>query len=177
MEEQELQQELEQSTAVQTEAQVNTTEERKTEDLPSYDDLRKSEKEVKSAAPAIEGVTNVESETQPLDRVFKRKSDEKKVHFKRRLKIVTSVYATVVALLLGFVITNAATLAVLDKKIDTATKTIQSSQQQVEILKENQVPTGESLPISLNEPRDYSEDKQELTFLDKMTILFRNLFA
>ena len=82
-----------------------------------------------------------------------------------------------VALLLGFVITNAATLAVMDKKIDTATKTIQSSQQQVEILKENQVPTGESLPISLNEPRDYSEDKRELTFLDKLTILFRNLFA
>ena len=171
------QQELEQSTAVQTEAQVETQEERKTEDLPSYEDLRKSEKEVRTSAPIIEGVTHVESETKPLDRVFKRKSDEKKVHFKRRLKIVTSVYATVVALLLGFVITNAATLAVMDKKIDTATKTIQSSQQQVEMLKENQVPTGQDLPISLNEPRDYSEDKQELTFLDKLTILFRNLFA
>ena len=177
MEEHELEQELEQSTVVQTEAQVRTQEERKLEDLPSYEDLRKSEKDVKSTAHAIEGVTSVERETKPLDRVFKRKSDEKKIHFRRRLKIVTSVYVSVVALLLGFAITNAATLAVLDKKITTATKTIQSSQQQVEMLKENQVPTGQNLPISVNEPRDYSEDKRELTFLDKMTILFRNLFA
>ena len=163
------------STAVQTETQVGLEHETKVEDLPRLEDLIKSEKVVRPTQK-IDGVTSIESETQPIDRVFKRKSDEKKIHFKKRLKIVTAVYSTIVVLLLGFVITNVATLAILDKKIDANTKTIESCQQQVEMI-ENQIPTGESLPISVNEPRDYSEDKQELTFLDKLTILFRNLFA
>ena len=34
-----------------------------------------------------------------------------------------------------------------------------------------------NIEISLNEPRDYSDDIEELTFLDKMTILFRNIFG
>ena len=35
-------------------------------------------------------------------------------------------------------------------------------------------PSGE-IQISLNEPRDYSDDKKELTFLDKLTILFMHI--
>ena len=171
--------EKEESVSIQTETVSSVGEETKQtlDSLPSIEQLKKSEQEVKVNAQ-IEGVTNLEPQTKAQDRVFKLKKDERKVYFKKRLKIVTAVYSTVVALLLGFVITNVATLAMLDKDISANTKTIQSQQQQVEVLKEN--PAGESLgdfQISINEPRDYSEDKKELTWLDKVTILFRNLFS
>ena len=84
-----------------------------------------------------------------------------------------------VALLLGFVITNIATLAILNKNIITNTETIQSAQQEL-VVEETLHPELDKQPeyqISLNEPRDYSEDKKELTWLDKITILFRNIFS
>ncbi len=170
--------EREESISVQTETQ--TSVENKTQTLDSFpriEDLRKSEQEVK-VNTQIEGVTQVEQKTQPKDKVFKRKSDERKVFFKKRLKIVTLVYTTVVALLLGFAITNTVVLARLDKKINTKTETI--SREIDDLGKVEDVAKGESLgdfQISLNEPRDYSEDKKELTFLDKLTILFRNIFG
>jgi len=107
-----------------------------------------------------------------------KRADQKKALYKKRIKIVTGVYATAVTLLLAFVGVNIATMAMLNKKITTNTETIQTQQQQIEVLEQ----TPENLPggefqISLNEPRDYSEDKKELTFLDKLTILFRNLFG
>ena len=82
-------------------------------------------------------------------------------------------------MLLGLVISNIATLAVLDKAITTNTKTIQSKQDEIVRVLEESNPGQEigSFQISLNEPRDYSEDKKELTWLDKITILFRNLFG
>ncbi len=171
-------QEIQQSNVqVETKTETMTDQEIKVEEMPSLEDLQKSEKEV----GAIQK-TKKEVAKKPLmlgeDRVFARKSDEKKAHVKKRLKIVTAVYSTVVALLLGFVITNIATLAIMNKQITTNTKTIQSNQQQIELLEEGLTPTEkEQLPISLNEPRDYSEDKQELTFLDKVTIIFRNIFG
>jgi len=44
---------------------------------------------------------------------------------------------------------------------------------------ENPESVGESieLPIDVNPPRDYSEDKKDLSWLDKITILFRNIFS
>ena len=111
--------------------------------------------------------------------MFKRKSDERKVYFKKRLKIITAVYTSVVVLMLSFVIANIATLATLDKKINSNTETIQSKKDEIVKVLEEKTPGTEvgSFTISLNEPRDYSEDKQELTWLDKITILFRNLFG
>ena len=172
--------EKEESVSVQTvtETSVETETNKALDSLPRLEDLRKSEQEVKLNTQ-IEGVTQVEQKTKPQDRIFTKKTDEKKVYIKKRLKIVTAVYSTVVALLMAFVITNIATLAVLNKKIDASTKTIQSQKDEiVKVLEEKPNATpGEGFQISLNEPRDYSEDKQELTFLDKLTILFRNLFG
>lgn len=171
-------QELEQSTNVATETEVkqDTGLERKAEDLPRLEDLVKSEKEIRTAQK-IEGVSAVQAETQPQDRIFKKKNDERKVYIKKRLKIVTAVYSTVVALLLGFVITNLVIQSSLNKQITTNTKTIQSQTQVVEEIEGQPGNPLEDFTISVNEPRDYSEDKKELTFLDKLTIIFRNLFA
>ena len=171
--------EKQQSISVQTEQETSVEKEteKTLEAFPRIEDLRKSEQDVK-VKTQIDGVTQVEQKTQTRDMVFKKKSDEKKVYIKKRLKIVTSVYATVVTLLLAFVGVNIATLAILNKSVNTNTETIQSQQAQVEVLEKN--PAGESLgdiQISLNEPRDYSDDKKDLTFLDKITILFRNLFG
>ena len=41
----------------------------------------------------------------------------------------------------------------------------------------SELPTKGEFQRSLNEPREYSEDKKELTWLDKITILFRNIFG
>lgn len=167
------------SESTQTEQITSVEEEKQTLDsLPRIEELRKSEQEVKIDTK-IEGVTQVEQKTKTEDRFFTKKTDEKKVYLKKRLKIVTSVYVSVVALLLTFVGINIATLAMLKKDINSNTQTIQAEQAMIEELKNNasQNPPMEELQISLNEPRDYSEDKQELTFLDKLTILFRNLFG
>ena len=176
-----MQEELEQveSVSIQTETQTSVEKETQTLDsFPRIEDLRKSEQEVKINTQ-IEGVSQIEQRRQSKDRVFTKRSDEKRVYIKKRLKIVTAVYTTVVVMLLAFVISNIATLAILNKSINTNTDTIQSAQQQVVIEEATQNP-GENLgeiKISLNEPRDYSEDKKELTWLDKITILFRNLFG
>lgn len=171
--------EKEESVSVQTETATSVEKETKEtlDSFPRIEELRKSEQEVKTR-PEIEGVTQIKEETQVKDRVFARKSDERKAQLKKRLKIVTAVYTTVVVALLAFVITNIATLAILDKSVNTNIDTIQSQQTQVTI-EEAKTP-GQSLgeyTISLNEPRDYSEDKKELTWLDKITILFRNIFG
>ena len=172
--------EKQESISIQTETVTSVEETTKPtlSSLPSLEELKKSEQQVQTQTE-IEGVTQVEQKTQTKDRIFTRKSDEKKVHIKKRLKIVTAVYSTVVALLLSFVITNVATLAILNKSINTNTETIQTEQTQI-LIEESQTPAGSQLgeyQISLNEPRDYSEDKKELTWLDKITILFRNIFS
>lgn len=166
------------SIAVETSTESIVEQETKLDSFPSIEELRKSEQQVQTNTE-IEGVTQIEKETKVKDKIFTRKADEKKVYLKKRLKIVTAIYTTVVALLLGFAITNIATLAILNKDIKNNTQTIQSEQTQI-LVEESKAPTGESLgeyQISLNEPRDYSEDKKELTWLDKITILFRNLFG
>ena len=176
--EEEFEKESVSSIAVETSTESAVEQETKLDSFPSIEELRKSEQQVQINTE-IEGVTQVQRETKVKDKIFTRKSDERKVYLKKRLKIVTAVYTTVVALLLGFVITNIATLAILNKNITSQTTTMQNQQTEI-LVEESKTPTGESLgefQISLNEPRDYSEDKKELTWLDKITILFRNIFS
>lgn len=173
----ELQPQLDTNTSVEVETIASETkQETPLETLPRLEDLIKSEKEVK-VQNKIEGVTKVESNVQVENRVFKKSSEEKQKYIKRRLKIVTSVYVSVVALLLAFVGVNIVTLAMLNKDIKSNTKTINTQTERVVELSKEPAITGQDITISLNEPRDYSEDKKELTFLDKITILFRNLFG
>lgn len=173
----ELQPQLDTNTSVEVETIASETkQETSLETLPRLEDLIKSEKEVK-VQNKIEGVTKVESNVQVENRVFKKSSEEKQKYIKRRLKIVTSVYVSVVALLLAFVGVNIVTLAMLNKDIKSNTKTINTQTERVVELSKEPAITGQDITISLNEPRDYSEDKKELTFLDKITILFRNLFG
>lgn len=172
--------EVQESVETQTETVTSVEKDTKQtlDSFPRIEDLRKSEQDVK-VNTQVEGTTQVEQKSQVKDKIFTRKEDERKVHLKKRLKIVTAVYTTVVALLLAFVITNFATLFALEKSVTANTKTIKSqSEDIVEVL--NEPVAGESVgnfQISLNEPRDYSEDKKDLTLLDKITILFRNLFG
>lgn len=173
-------QEVQESVSIETETVESETKEseKSLESFSRLEDFAKSDREVKTSTQ-IEGVTRIEQKTQTKDRIFTRKSDEKKVYIKKRLKIVTTVYTTVAALLFGFIISNIVTLAILNKSVNTYTDTIQTEQTQL-MIEESKTPTGESVgdfQISLNEPRDYSEDKKELTWLDKITILFRNLFS
>lgn len=171
--------EVQESASIQTETLTSVEQKTQTLDsLPRIEELRRSEQDVKINTE-VQGTTQVEQQTRVKDKIFTRKVDEKKVHLKQRLKIVTAVYTTVVALLLGFVITNIVTLAMLDKSVTTNTNTIQSKKDEiVRVLEDNSTGTSTGdLPISVNEPRDYSEDEKELTWLDKITILFRNLFG
>ena len=174
----ELQPQVDTNTSVEVETITSETkQETPLETLPRLEDLIKSEKEVK-VKNQIEGVTKVESNVQTEDRVFKKRSEEKKKYIKRRLKTITGVYISVVTLLLAFVGVNIATMFMLNKDITTNANTIQSSIEQVEQLQQgNPALSATDVTISLNEPRDYSEDKKELTFLDKITIIFRNLFG
>ena len=167
-------------TEVNTEtiANVKTESETTFDDLPRLEDLLKSEKEIKPSSK-IEGVTEVARNSLLQDKPFEQKQDKKKFQVKKRVKIVAGVYASVVALLLAFVGINAVTLTMLNKEINTNTNTIQAQNEVVTYLENSTTIQDPSsiIEISLNEPRDYSDDKKELTFLDKLTILFRNIFA
>ena len=175
-----MEEELEVKESVNIQVDTLTSVENKTETLDSFpriEDLRKSEREVKFNTQ-VDGTTQVESQTSMQDRTFTRKSDEKKIYFKKRLKIVTAVYTSVLALMLAFTIGNLATLNSLERTIKSNTEIIKSQNEVVKVLDESS--KGQSIgefTISLNEPRDYSEDKKELTWLDKVTILFRNIFG
>lgn len=169
-----------------TKTQIATEQETKTEDLlgdlPRLEDLLKSEKEIKSTAGTeLKGLKNVEPDSVEQNRTFQSKQDEKKAFVKKRLKLATAIYICVAVLLFGFVIFNTATLAILDRGINSNTNTINTESEIVKVLEDNaEIPSDPTLPpieISLNEPRDYSDDTEELTFLDKITILFRNIFG
>ena len=175
---QELEKEHQVSTVTEQEVK---TEMPSLDSLPRLEDLLKSEKEIKTEKKTtLEGLTQVKQETKLHDRTFARVEDQKKEFVKRRVKIVTGVFGTVVSLLLAFVGVNLITLATLSRDIKSNTKTIQSQTQLVENYMEQapaQTPPNGSFEISLNEPRDYEDDKKELTLFDKITILFRNIFG
>lgn len=176
----ELEPKLQAETSIATETITEPSVEKTRLDLPSIEDLLKSEQEVATSIPDIKGLKRVEPNLATEDKTFKRKEDEKKTFLKRRLKLVTAIYIGVLSLLLSFVGINIATLAILNRDINTNTATIQAESGKVEIYENNAVdpeaPIG-TIEISLNEPRDYGDDNKELTFLDKITILFRNIFG
>ena len=166
----------------QTQTQTQTEVEQKIEtnyELPKLEDLLKSETEVSTIVePTIEGLKQVDEGSKTVEKTFVRKADEKKAFVKRRVKTITGVYASVFALLLGFVFVNTATILKLNKTTQTNTQQIQSGttymQGQQDAMEQA---TKNKLEVSLNTPRDYGDDETELTFFDRLTILFRSLFS
>lgn len=157
-----------------------TQEKIRFEDLPSWDALLKSEKEVATPKQDLKGLESVKADVNVENETFARKKDEKKSIVRRKVKLVSAVYMAVVALLFVFLCANAVTLIALSKDISKNTDTINYEQKEIAYKIENAeqaiTPTDE-LFITLNEPRDYDDDKQKLSFLDKMTILFKNIFG
>lgn len=176
-----MEQEKEQSQnfSTTTETVQEIKKEQSVEDFPRWEDVRKSEKEVKYNTK-LEGVTEAENDDNFFERPIEKKKDAKTRLYKRRLKILTGVYLTILSLLGVFAITNLVTLIKMDKQISSNTETIRSkSYVLTEIEKTATEPTEPSqiVELHLNEPRDYKDDKKELTFLDKLTIIFRNIFS
>lgn len=177
-----LEREKETNTNTITESEQVIKKENLLNDLPNVNDLLKSEQEIKaSTTPTLKGLKSVEDLNHVENKTFTKKSDKKKELIKRRVKVLTGVYIAVASLLFAFVGINLITLAILNRDINSNTNTIDAQTQAVATI-ENSIepdapPTGEDITITLNEPRDYSDDDQELSFLDKLTILFRNLFG
>ena len=176
--EEELKPEVEKEVNTQTVASEQVKEESSLDNLPRLEDLLNSEKTVKPAKQ-LEGVTEVEKTTFFEQVPFTKKEDKRAPLFKKRVKIVSSVLVSTVLMLLAFVGVSTFTLASLHKEVHTNTQTIQSQQEVLNNLK-NSVNTNDPsgmLEITLNEPRDYSDDKKELSILDKLTIVFRSIFS
>ena len=177
--EEELKPQFENEAKTQVATETQTESDTRLDSLPRAEDLIKSEKEVK-IENKIAGLTDAKNQSITENRTFATKKDEKKVFIKKRLKVITGVYIAVATLLLAFVGINVATMAVLNKEINTNTQTIQMENYLIsneEEVAEPADPETAPIQITLNEPRDYSDDKKELTFFDKITILFRNLFG
>ena len=175
----ELQPEL--NTEQTTETVVETKTETRLSDFPRLEDMLKSEKEVKQNT-GIKGLEKASGEIFAEDKTFARKKDEKKFLVKRRLKIVTGVYVAVASLLLVFAGVNIATLATQGGNSHTNEITITQLTGEVDSasgdVNEDLINQGIApFTVSLNEPRDYNDDNKDLTLLDKITILFRNLFG
>lgn len=172
---------MEEENEIKTETitEVETKQEIKLSDLPRFEDMIKSEQDIKTENK-LQGLQDAQSQPLFEDRPFTRKEDEHKTFVKKRLKLVTAIYAIVASLLLGFVGVNIATLAIMDKQINSNVTTIAGEKQEIELRSENHVPdadlTDETISITLNQPRDYNDDDKSLTIFDKLTILFRNLF-
>lgn len=175
----ERQKETSANTITENEPEVKQTPETRLDDLPRWEDLLKSEQELRPA-PELKGLKKVENDTIEEDKTFTKKQDEKNILVRRRVKILTSIYIAVASLLLTFVGVNAVTLTMFSRDINSNANTIQSKSEQVEF-GENRIDTpqmpSDSIEVSLNPPRDYGDDSRELTFFDKLTILFRNIFG
>ncbi len=171
------------TTSTQTEVKRDVAIDPKTDtrfdDLPNLEDLLKSEKDVKVEVDSTpQGLKQVKQNEKPADKIFTRKEDQKRAFIKHRVKLFTSIYAIVCCLLLGLVGFNAATLIAKNRDINSQTDIIQqgntylgnsqSSMEDDNVLE---------LPVTVNTPRDYGDDANNLTFFDRLTILFRSLFS
>lgn len=174
----ELKPELEQNSNIETQSEIkNEINQTNLSSLPRLEDLLKSEKQVKTNKE-IKGLTQVNTFTQSNEKEFAKKQDNKQAHLKRRIKTITGVYVAVASLLAIFAGVNVITLAVLNKQATTNTDTIQSKQEVIESVMQEAPTAGQEIPLILGTPpRDYDEDKHELTFLDKISILFRGIFG
>lgn len=176
--EEELEKEPISNTITMTESEVEQKSEVKLDNLPRLEDLLKSEKEIQRKTE-LEGLTKVAKSSMIENKTFARKTDEKRAFIKKRIKLVTVVYTCVLTLLVAFAGVNLFTMISAQKDITKSKDIIKSQTEQIAIFEQNAPATGEvpeSL-VSLNEPRDYSDDTQDLTFLDKITILLRNIFT
>lgn len=174
------QKELQNETSIETEVVQETATETSLDNLPRLEDMLKSEKEIKQAKK-IEGLQKASANDLIEEKTFAKKTDKKKPLMKKRLKIITGVYLGIVTLLLTFVGVNVGTLIALNKQTTDSLNTMQAESQVVEVLRPEHTapadPTEPPFVVSINEPRDYNDDKKDLTFFDKITILFRNLFG
>ena len=176
----ELEKDIQSNNSIETQASepaVETTVNSKLANLPRREDLVKSEQEVR-VETKIEGVEEVDTDVE-VNRTFAKKSDQRRAFMKKRLKVITGVYISVVAMLLAFVGVNIVTLATMSGIVNTNTNTIATKEGQLSAENKGEIldPDGLPLEIILNPPRDYSDDTQPLTFFDKISILFRNLFG
>ncbi|MFQ6752506.1 MAG: hypothetical protein ACLRFL_02980 [Clostridia bacterium] len=173
----ELEKQNEVNSSIETSTSEKVEETTKLDSLLRLEEMRRTEKEVRTA-PAIQGVSEVESEVDFDTKEFAKKSDQRKAFLKKRLKVVTGVYLSVVAMLLVFVVVNLFTLNTMSGLIEDNTKVITEQQQLLDgkTIVDSTL-DGAQIEVNLNPPRDYDDEKVELTFLDKITILFRNLFG
>ncbi len=162
---------------VTTETKVEQKTEESYENMPKLEDLLKSEQELKTSTE-LKGLKQVDDETVTEYKTFTRKSDEKKALVKKRLKILTGVYVAVLSLLLLFVGANAITLINTTRDVNSYTTTIRHEEGVVQGLEQGSNNVGTPVyDVQLNEPRDYNDDTRGLSFMDKLIILFRNLFG
>lgn len=176
---QELEKESIASTATAIETDTEQKSEVKLDSFPRLEDLLKSEKEIQRKTE-LEGLTKVEKSSMIENKSFARKSDEKKAFIKKRIKLVTIVYSCVLALLVAFAGVNLFTMLSTKKDITKSKDIIKTQTQQIAELEKavpGANPAADTSMITLNEPRDYNDDQKELTFLDKITILFRSIFS
>lgn len=170
-----LKEEREVSTHTSIEPEIKTDS--RLNDLPRLQDMMKSEQEV-ARAPVLDGLSDVEQKVSTEDRQFTRKADEKKAFYVKRFKTLTFVYCAVAVLMLTLIGFNVATLTMLNRDKNSLTRTTEEYSRQIALIEDNTSPE-ESVPleIKLNEPRDYNDDEKELTFMDRLTILFKSIFG
>lgn len=175
MEEQELQKNS--NIALENEIKTENTQ-KNLGSLPRYEDMLLTEKQVKPKQE-ISGLTQAKTTTKTQDKEFAKKQDLTKINAKRRIKIVTGVYSVVASLLAIFAIVNVVTLVILNKQVTTNLETIQTKQSQVEQIENVEIPSaGEEINLILGTPpRDYDNDNKELSFWDKVSILFKSIFG
>lgn len=145
----------------------------------NFEEMLKSEKEVKQET-TLNNLKKAEQTELVSDRVFAQPGETRRTLVKRRLKLITGMYVGVLTLLLVFTGVNLGTLVAMKKEISNNTQTLEKQQVALEYEKKNAediVDANEEINIMLNLPKDYSEDEKELTFLDKLTIMFKHLFG
>ena len=177
--EEELEKESVSNTSIAIESQTEQASEVKLDSLPRLEDLLKSEKEIQKKTE-LQGLTKVEKSSMIENKTFARKSDQKRAFIKKRIKLVTIVYSCVLALMVAFAGVNLFTMLSTQKDITKSKDIVKTQTQQIAEL-EQAFPGADMATdtgmVTLNEPRDYNDDKKELTFLDKITILFRSIFS
>lgn len=156
-----------------------TKKEEKVGSVFNFENMIRSEREVNAFAASVASTESIVKHTVE-DKVFSKKVDRKKQLYRTRVKIVTSIYTTVVALLLILTGANIVSLIVTAKAINNDKQIVQTNQEKIVELEQESTATtgqGKEIYVTLNQPRDYSKEKTDLTFLDKVTILIKNIFG
>lgn len=167
-------------TEVKRDVAIDPKTETRFDDMPNLEDLLKSEKEIKTEVNQTpQGLQQVKQNEKPADKIFTRKEDEKRAFVKHRVKLFTTIYAIVCVLLLGFIGVNTATLVTKNRDINSQTNTMQQGRTYLvdKNLTDNEEDNVLESYITTNVPRDYGDEDTDLSFFDRVTILFRSLFG